>query len=115
MAEKNNDNANMTLQFLVASSVMLWATGYVLSVLWGIFWAVQNGNEPIEIIKAQYNWIGGAIFGYVAGLVSFGFPGSIGSAKDKDTINKLAEKSLVDSQNTTATTIDPSFEIPKVK
>ncbi len=107
---RTTDGANLILQLVVAGAVVLWATGFVASVLWGIYWAIMQGHEPIEIIKSQYNWIGGAIFGYVAALVSFGFPGSIGTAKHNDTINKLADKAV--PVTVPPEKITPGFEIP---
>ena len=110
MEDKGNDRANISLQFMVAGAIMFWATGFVFSVLYGIFWAIQQGAEPIEIIKSQYNWIGGAIFGYVAALVSFGFPGSVGSAKQADSLNKLIDKTPTPQNIQPVNVVNPTSE-----
>lgn len=101
MTEKNKatDSANTVLQFIVAIAII----GAVYYCLWSLthFELKDKNNSAFLLIL-------GVILGWGGALVTFSFPGNIGGAKDKDTINKLA------STSTTVTT-DPPVTTTTIK
>jgi hypothetical protein len=106
MPETNNnkitDRANTALQFLVAIAVIVFV-GYCIYSL--THYELKDKNNSAFLI------ILGAVLGWGGALISFSFPGNIGGAKDKDTINKLASTSAtVVTDPVTTTTISPAGE-----
>lgn len=93
------DGANLALQFLVAIAIIVFV-GYCLYSL--THWELKDKNNSAFLI------ILGAVLGWAGCLASFTFPGNIGGAKDKDTINKMA------STSTTVTT-DPPVTTTKIE
>ncbi len=97
---RNTDRANTTLQFIVAIAIIVFV-GYCLWSLTHMALVDKNNSAFLIILGAVLGW-GGA-------LISFSFPGNIGGAKDKDTINKLASTTttVVTDPPVTTTTIQP--------
>jgi len=81
--EHQRDSANLVLQLLVGFSIMgmVW---YVIWVLTHVELKTNNNSALLVVLGAVLSW-GGL-------LATFAFPGSIGTAKAADTINKLADK-----------------------
>lgn len=96
---KATDRANTLLQFIVAVAVIAFV-GYCIYSLTHLELKDKNNSAFLIVLGAVLGW-GGA-------LISFSFPGNIGGAKDKDTINKLA------STSTTVTT-DPLVTTTKIE
>jgi hypothetical protein len=97
---KNTDRANVTLQFMVAVAVLV-CVGYCLFALTHLELKDKNNSAFLIILGAVLGW-GGA-------LVGFSFPGTVGSAKQTDTINKLASN----PPTTTTTTVETSLTDPE--
>lgn len=97
---KTADRANTVLQFIVAFAVM-GMVGYALYSITHTELKDRNNSAFLIIL--------GVILGWGGALVTFSFPGNIGGAKDKDTINKLASSSttVVTDPPVTTTVIKP--------
>lgn len=97
---KVTDKANTALQFIVAIAVIIFV-GYCLYSLTHMELKDKNNSAFLIVL--------GAILGWGGALISFSFPGNIGGAKDKDTINKLASTSttVTNDPPVTTTVIQP--------
>lgn len=81
--EAQKDTANFFLQAFVATAVVLM-TAVCL-------WVIATFDLKERNFSALQLFLGAAL-AWMGGLMSFCFPSSIGAARDKETIAKLADK-----------------------
>lgn len=79
----SNDTANFWFQMIVANVVLL--------INIALLYIVTQVTIPVENDAAFNIFLGNAL-GWMGALLAFGFPNSIGSQKQQETIQRLVEK-----------------------